>query len=54
MNPLKKTVSVSIETGLREKALKYMKMDQRSFSQIVNIALKEYLDRLERQYEQKG
>ena len=42
MRPLKKSVSITIDSDLLEKVKVIAELDDRSFSQVVNLALKEY------------
>ena len=41
MRPLKKSVSITIDSDLLEKVKIIAELDDRSFSQVVNLALKE-------------
>jgi predicted transcriptional regulator len=43
MRPLKKSVSITIDSDLLEKVKIIAELDDRSFSQVVNLALKEYV-----------
>ena len=43
MRPLKKSVSITIDSALLEKVKVIAELDDRSFSQVVNLALKEYV-----------
>ena len=43
MRPLKKSVSIAIDSDLLEKVKIIAELDDRSFSQVVNLALKEYV-----------
>lgn len=43
MCPLKKSVSITIDSDLLEKVKIIAELDDRSFSQVVNLALKEYV-----------
>ena len=43
MRPLKKSVSITIDSDLLEKVKIIAEHDDRSFSQVVNLALKEYV-----------
>ena len=43
MRPLKKSVSITIDSDLLEKVKIIAELDDRSFSQGVNLALKEYV-----------
>ena len=43
MRPLKKSVSITIDSDLLEKVKVIAELDDRSFSQVVNLALKDYV-----------
>ena len=43
MRPLKKSVSITIDSDLLEKVKVIAELDDRSFSQVVNLALTEYV-----------
>lgn len=43
MRPLKKSVSITIDSDLLEKVKVIAELDDRSFSQVVNLALMEYV-----------
>ena len=43
MRPLKKSVSITIDSDLLEKVKIIAELDDRSFSQVVNLALKDYV-----------
>ena len=43
MRPLKKSVGITIDSDLLEKVKVIAELDDRSFSQVVNLALKEYV-----------
>ena len=43
MRPLKKSVSITIDSDLLEKVKVIAELDDRSYSQVVNLALKEYV-----------
>lgn len=47
MRPLKEKISITIDNDLLEKARKLAELDDRSLSQFINIALKDYIKRLE-------
>lgn len=47
MRPLKEQISVTIDSDLLEKARELAEQDDRSLSQFINIALKEYVKKLE-------
>ena len=43
MKPLKDKISITIDSDIHEKARELAEMDDRSLSQFINIALKEYV-----------
>lgn len=45
MKPLKKKVSITLDTDIIDEIKKYAEEDERSFSQFINLILKEYLKR---------
>ena len=47
MRPLKEKISITIDNDLLEKARELAELDDRSLSQFINIALKDYIKRLE-------
>ena len=47
MKPLKEKISITIDNDLLEKARKLAKQDDRSLSQFINIALKDYVKKIE-------
>lgn len=47
MRPLKEQISITVDNDLLEKARKLAELDDRSLSQFINIALKEYIKRIE-------
>lgn len=47
MRPLKEHISITIDNDLVEKAKKLAEQDDRSLSQFINIALKEYIKKIE-------
>lgn len=47
MRPLKEQISITIDNDLLEKARYLAEQDDRSLSQFINIALKEYVKKLE-------
>ena len=47
MRPLKEHISITIDNDLLEKARKLAEQDDRSLSQFINIALKEYVKKIE-------
>ncbi len=48
MKPLKEQISITVDSDILEKARKLAEMDDRSLSQFINIALKEYVKKLEK------
>lgn len=48
MRPLKEHISVTIDNDLLAKARKLAELDDRSLSQFINIALKEYVKKIEK------
>ena len=47
MKPLKEQISITIDSDILEKARKLAEQDDRSLSQFINIALKEYVKKIE-------
>lgn len=47
MKPLKEKISITVDGDILEKARELAEMDDRSLSQFINIALKEYVKKLE-------
>ena len=47
MRPLKEKISITIDTDILEKAKALAEYDDRSLSQFINIAVKEYVKKLE-------
>lgn len=47
MRPLKEKISITIDGDLLDKARKMAEYDDRSLSQFINIALKEFLSKKE-------
>ncbi len=47
MKPLKEQISITVDSDVLEKARELAEMDDRSLSQFINIALKEYIKKLE-------
>ncbi len=47
MRPLKQQISITVDSDLLEKAKKLAEYDDRSLSQFINIALKEYINNIE-------
>ncbi len=47
MRPLKEKISITIDNDILEKAKALAEYDDRSLSQFINIAVKEYVKRLE-------
>lgn len=48
MKPLKDKISITIDNDLLEKARELAENDDRSLSQFINIALKEYVKKIEK------
>ena len=48
MKPLKTKVSITLDTNLIEQIKKLAEADDRSFSQYINLILKEYLQNKQR------
>lgn len=47
MKPLKEQISITVDSDILEKARELAEMDDRSLSQFINIALKEYVKKIE-------
>lgn len=47
MKPLKEQISITVDSDILEKAREFAEMDDRSLSQFINIALKEYVKKIE-------
>ena len=47
MKPLKEQISITVDSDVLEKARNMAEMDDRSLSQFINIALKEYVKKIE-------
>lgn len=47
MKPLKEKISITVDSDILEKARELAEMDDRSLSQFINIALKEYVKKTE-------
>jgi hypothetical protein len=47
MKPLKEQISITVDGDILEKARELAELDDRSLSQFINIALKEYVKKLE-------
>ena len=47
MKPLKEQISITVDSDILEKARGLAEQDDRSLSQFINIALKEYVKKLE-------
>ena len=47
MKPLKEKLSITVDGDILEKARELAELDDRSLSQFINIALKEYVKKLE-------
>ena len=48
MRPLKEKISITIDSDLLEKAKKLAEQDDRSLSQLINIALREFITKKEK------
>ena len=48
MKPLKEKISITVDNDILEKARELAEMDDRSLSQFINIALKEYVKKIEK------
>ncbi len=46
MKPLKQQISITVDEDLLEKAKRLAEIDDRSLSQFINLALKEYVKRI--------
>ena len=51
MKPLKEKVSITLDTEIVEKIKELAEQDDRSFSQFINLVLKEYLKKNYKPYE---
>ncbi len=49
MKPLKEKISITIDNDVLKKLKNYAEEDDRSLSQYINIILKKYVDRLEKE-----
>ena len=49
MKPLKEQISITVDGDILEKARKLAEQDDRSLSQFINIALKDYIKKIEKQ-----
>lgn len=47
MKPLKEKLSITVDGDILEKARELAELDDRSLSQFINIALKEYIKKIE-------
>ena len=47
MKPLKEQISITVGSDILEKARKLAEQDDRSLSQFINIALKDYVKKIE-------
>lgn len=47
MKPLKEKISITVDSDILEKARKLAEQDDRSLSQFINIALKDYVKKIE-------
>lgn len=48
MKPLKEQISITVDGDILKKARELAEIDDRSLSQFINIALKEYVKKLEK------
>lgn len=48
MKPLKSKISITVDGDILKKARKLAEYDDRSLSQFINIALKEYIKKIEK------
>lgn len=49
MRPLKEKISITVDNDLLEKAKKLAEQDERSLSQLINMALREFVNKKEKQ-----
>lgn len=49
MRPLKEKISITVDSELVNKARRLAELDERSLSQFINLALKEYVQKIEKQ-----
>ena len=49
MRPLKEKISITVDSDLLEKAKKLAEQDERSLSQLINMALREFVNKKEKQ-----
>ena len=49
MKPLKQQISITIDEDLLEKAKKLAEIDDRSLSGLINLAVKEYVNKLKKE-----
>ncbi len=47
MKPLKEQISITVDSDILEKARELAEQDDRSLSQFINIALKDYVKKIE-------
>lgn len=47
MKPLKEQISITVDSDLLKKARELAELDDRSLSQFINLALKEYVSKQE-------
>lgn len=47
MRPLKEKISITVDSDLVEKARRLAEQDERSLSQLINIALREFIRKKE-------
>ena len=50
MKPLKQQISITIDEDILEKAKKLAEIDDRSLSQFINLAVKEYVNKITKPY----
>ena len=53
VKPLKQQISITVDGDLLEKAKALAEYDDRSLSQFINIALKEYVNKIEKEQSDK-
>lgn len=53
MKSLKQQISITVDGDLLEKVKALAKYDDRSLSQFINIALKEYVNKIEKEQSEK-
>ncbi len=47
MRPLKEKISITVDSELLKKARQLAELDERSLSQFINLALKDYVHKIE-------